>query len=89
MHAAHLPPRHLWRSAALAALLALAFMALLSMAASRLSSDGGSGGSAPQVQRVLPQPAPLAPQPPAVDARSLFEPLATPAPLVEASRTGR
>jgi hypothetical protein len=87
MHAVHLPPRDLWRSAALAALLTLAFLALLFAASGSLSSDGGSQISTPQTEFAVPQAAPPAAQPaPAPDA-SWLEPLATPKPLAGAVRS--
>ena len=79
MHAVHLPPRHLLRSAALAALLALACMVLLLMTATRLAPDSSPQTSAPQAPLVLAPPAPLADEP---NSRWL-EPLAIPAPLRE------
>ena len=82
MHAIHLPPRHLGRSAALAALLALVFMALLLMTAARLGSDSGPQASTPQTQLAVPQAA----QPSRVPRSSWLEPLATPRPLLEATR---
>ena len=82
MHAVHLPPRHLWRSAALAALLTLAFMALLLMTAAQLSVDGGAQSSTPQTQ----QAAPPAAQPSWLDQPTRFEPLAVPQPLLEAAQ---
>jgi hypothetical protein len=82
MHAVHLPPRHLWRSAALAALLALAFMALLLTTAAQLGSDSSSQVSAPQTQLAAPQAA----QASRVPDSSWLKPLATPRPLVAASQ---
>ena len=84
MHAVHLPFRHLWHSAALAALLTLAFMALTLMAASQLSIDSSPNRSATPTQVTAPQV--LAPAVEPTNASSL-QPLATPAPLVEASRS--
>jgi hypothetical protein len=86
MHAVHLPPRHLWRSAALAALLALAFMALLLTTAAQLGSDSSPQVSAPQTQLAAPQAAPPAAQPSRVPDSSWLKPLATPRPLVTASQ---
>ena len=86
MHAIHLPPRHLGRSAALAALLALVFMALLLMTAARLGSDSGPQASTPQTQLAVPLAASPAAQPSRVPESSWLEPLATPRPLLEATR---
>ena len=86
MHAAHLLPRHLWRSGALAALLTLVFMALLLMTAAQLGSDSSPQVSTPQTQLAVPQVAPPAAQPSRVPASSWLEPLATPRPLLEATR---
>jgi type II secretory pathway component PulL len=86
MHVAHLPPRHLWRSAALAALLTLAFMAVLLTTAARLSSDRGPRALAPQSELVAPQAAPPAAHPSRVSDSSWLEPLATPRPLLDASQ---
>ena len=85
MHAVHLPPRDLWRSAALAALLALACMALLLMTAGRLSSDGAAQPSLPQTQVAVPHATPPAAQP--TDVSTWLKPLATPEPLLKASQT--
>lgn len=85
MHAVHLPPRHLWRSAVLAALLALACMVLLLITAAQLSSESSQQGSTPQTQLVVPQQAPIS-QPP---DSSPLKPLATPRPLLEASQPRR
>jgi hypothetical protein len=85
MHAVHLPSRHLWQSAALAALLTLAFIALTLMAAGRLSIDGGPKGSSTPAQVSAPQV--LAPAVQPADVSSWLQPLATPAPLLEASRS--
>jgi hypothetical protein len=86
MHAVHLPPRHLWRSAALAALLALAFMALLLTTAAQLGSDSSPQVSVPQTQLAAPQATPPAAQPSRVPDSSWLKPLATPRPLVAASQ---
>jgi hypothetical protein len=83
MHALHLPPRHLWLSAALAALLTLAFMALLLTTTSQQSTDSSSQVQTPQVQIVLPQGAPPAVL--RVPDSSPLKPLAVPRPLVAAS----
>ena len=80
MHAVHLPPRHLWTSAAIAALLTIAFMALLLMASPQLTSDSSPHASTPRSQIVTP---PVA-QP--SDRSSWLKPLATPKPLLEASQ---
>jgi hypothetical protein len=82
MHVLHLPPRHLWRSAALAALLTLAFMALLT-ATTQQSTDRSSQVQTPQTQIVVPQGAPPAVL--RVPDSSPLEPLAVPRPLLAAS----
>lgn len=86
MYALHLPPRHLWRSAALAALLALVFMALLLMPAAQLSSDSSPQVSTPPTQLAVPQAAPPAAPTSRVADLSWLKPLATPRPLLEASQ---
>ena len=84
MHAVHLPFRHLWQSAALAALLTLVFMALTLMAADQLSIDSTPKRSATPTQVAAPQV--LAPAIQPTDVSRWLQPLATPAPLVQASR---
>ena len=85
MHAVHLPFRHLWHSAALAALLTLAFMALTLMAAGQLSIDSPNRSTTPTP---VTAPQVLAPAVQPTDVSSFLQPLATPDPLVEASRGG-
>ena len=85
MHAIHLPPRHLWRSALLAALLTLVFMALLTTAAQQ-GSDSSPQLQTPQTPLVVPQAAAPAAQPSRVPDSSPLKPLATPRPLLEASQ---
>lgn len=85
MHAVHLPPRHLWRSAAFAALLALACMALLLMTAGRLGPESSPQESTPQAPLVVAPQAPISKQP----DWSPLKPLAIPAPLLEASQPSR
>jgi hypothetical protein len=47
MHALHLPPRHLWRTALLALLLTIAIMAAgIGLSGIELGSTGGGGGEA-------------------------------------------
>jgi hypothetical protein len=65
MHVLHLPPRHLWRSAALAALLTLAFMALLLTTTPQHSTDGSPQVQAPQTRSSCPR----APRPPSCACR--------------------
>ncbi len=84
MHAVHLPFRHHWQSAALAALLTLALMALTLMAAGQLSIDSTPERSTTPTQVAVPQVSAPATRPP--DVTSWLAPLATPAPLLEASR---
>ena len=88
MHAVHLPPRHLWRSAALAALLTLAFMALLLTTAAQETSDSSRQVQTPQTPLVVPQGPPPAAQPSRVPESSPLQPLAVPRPLLEASQAG-
>lgn len=88
MHAVHLPPRHLWRSAALAALLTLAIMALLVAAAAEQRFDSGPPAQTPQPQLVAPQAAPPAVWPSRMSDSSPLKPLATPRPLLEAAQAG-
>jgi hypothetical protein len=83
MHAVHLPPRHLWRSAMLAALLALAFTALLLTTATQLSTDSSREVTTPPA---VPQVASPDAQPSRLPESSWLEPLAIPRPLLEASR---
>jgi hypothetical protein len=86
MHAVHLPPRHLWRSAALAAVLTVAFMALLLAIAARRSSDSSLPVQAPPTQLAVPQAAPPAARPSRAPDASWLKPLATPRPLLEAAQ---
>ena len=87
MHAVHLPPRHLWRSAVLAAVLTLAFMALLFTATAQRGSDSSSPAQTPQAQRAVPQAAPSAGQSVRVPDSSPLKPLAPPM-LLELARAG-
>jgi hypothetical protein len=86
MHALHLPPRHLWRSAALAALLALAFMALLFTTTAQRGSDSSPPAQTPQTQLAVPQAAPPAVQSFRVPDPSPLKPLAMPSPLLGTSQ---
>lgn len=86
MHALHLPPRDLWRTAALAALLALLFTALLLATAGRLGSGDTPRLSAPQTQLSVSQLSSSVAAPARPSTSTWLKPLATPAPLVEATR---
>jgi hypothetical protein len=88
MHAIHLPPRHLWRSAALAAMLTLAFMALLFTTTAQRGSDSSPPAPTPQTQLAVPQAAPPVVRSSRVPDPSPLQPLATPRPLLEASQAG-
>lgn len=85
MHAVHLPFRHHWQSAALAALLTLAFMALTLMTAGQLTIDSPPKRATTPTQVAVPQV--LAPAGQPSDVSTWLRPLATPAPLLEASRS--
>ena len=85
MHAVHLPPRDLWRSALLAALLALVFTLALLMAIGQLPSQSSSG-SAPESRIGAPQAPPSVATPSRDDAAGWLAPLSVPAPLVQAAQ---